>query len=557
MKCMKLRSKSLWFLAVCIMGLGTSALMAQSATPSKPATASFAANPSRMDLFAGYSFLAPHGNVNGNSYSKVTAGAIGSGAYYFNKFLGGEVSADFHPNGSNDGFTTLGIGPIVRLPKDRLTPFAHFLVEGSRVGGPNVSTTSGGATVNRVNPYTWGLSLTAGGGLDYLLPIFNNHLSWRILQADYQYMHANFGTPNGVIEGGTANIHAAQLSTGLVYHMGSILPPPPVTDGCSASPAEVYAGDLVSITCNALNLNPKKASKTVYTWSATGAKVSGNKPTTNVDTRNLDPGTYTVTNHVTQGNKAGESADGNATFTVKPFQPPTVVCSAHPAAVQPGDTATITAQGVSPQNRPLTYSYSASSGQISGTSSTVTLNTSGVAPGVIAVTCNVADDKGQITAANTSLTVNEPPPPPAPRTEALCTINFDRDQRSPTRVDNEAMPCLDDVALNLERNADAKAVLVGSSAPTEMKATRLATQRAVNAEQYLVTEKGIDPSRIDVRTSKAGTRSVMNYMVPSGASFDSDEPGTVEVDTATVKAQRDAYGRARSAQTQKRSVNRP
>ena len=559
---MRMKRVKLWslggsFLMLCILGPGTSALMAQSAFRSKTATA-IGEDPSRMDLFAGYSFLAPHGNIQGNSYSKVPAGAVGSGAYYFNKFLGGEVGGDFHPDGSGDGFTTLAVGPIVRYPKDRLTPFAHFLVGGARIGGPNFSTVVGGVSVNKVNPYTWGPSLTVGGGLDYLLPFFGNHLSWRIFQADYQYMHASFGSANGGIEGGTANINAAQLSTGLVYHVGGMEPPSPVTNTCSATPTEVYAGEPVSITCNALNLDAKKSSKIVYSWSATGVTVHGAKPSTNVNTANLDPGTYTVTNHVTEGEKAGQSADGNATFTVKPFQPPTVACTANPLTVEPGGSATITAQGVSPQNRPLTFSYSASSGQIQGATNVATLNTAGVAPGIITVSCNVADDKGQNVSAITSVTVQELPPPPAPKTEALCVMSFDRDVLHPARVDNAAEVCLDIVAQNLERDADAKAVLVGSSASTEKEGVRLAAQRVVNAAAYLVKGKGIDPSRLDIRVGHTGGRSVQSYLVPLGASFDTDEPGTVEVDTATVHAQREAYASANSApaHTQKQNTTK-
>ena len=36
-----------------------------------------------------------------------------------------------------------------------------------------------------------------------------------------------------------------------------------------------------------------------------------------------------------------------------------------------------------------------------------------------------------------------------------------RDKKRPTRVDNEAKACLDEVALDLQRQADAKAVVVG------------------------------------------------------------------------------------------------
>jgi hypothetical protein len=360
-------------------------------------------------------------------------------------------------------------------------------------------------------------------------------------------MHASFGPARGNIEGGRANINAAQLSTGLVYHLGSIIPPPPVAYTCSASPSEGYPGDPITVTGNAQNLNPKKPA--TYNWTSTGGKVSGTSSTGNVDTTGLNPGTYTVTGHVTEGNKPGQSADCNATYTVKQYEPPTVSCTANPTTVNPGDSATITAQGVSPQNRPLTYSYSASSGEVSGSNTTATLNTTGVAPGVITVTCNVADDKGQTASSTTSVTLNAPPPPPAPKTETLCSIDFGRDKRRPTRVDNEAKACLDDVALNLQRSSDAKAVLVGNSASTERHGDKAAAERAVNTKAYLVNEKGIDPSRIDVRTGNAGTQSVQNYLVPSGANFDNDVQGTTAVDTSMVKASRNAYGHAKAKTT--------
>ncbi len=82
------------------------------------------------------------------------------------------------------------------------------------------------------------------------------------------------------------------------------------------------------------------------------------------------------------------------------IQPPTLGCSANPSSVNPGDSSTITATGVSPQNRPLTYSYSASAGSISGSTSTATLSTAGAAPGTVVVTCNVVDDKGNTVSAD-------------------------------------------------------------------------------------------------------------------------------------------------------------
>ena len=566
MECIKLRTKGCWIAAICVLGLGTTLLAQQaSSSSSSPKTSTTAnslttVNPSKIDIFLGYSYLSPHANVNGQPYSSVNEGAIGSGAYFFNKYLGLEGSLASHPDGNGDGFTTINGGPIARLPLSgvgSIMPFIHALVGTTRIGGPNSNITeaNGVTSIHMVDPYRWGTALTVGGGMDMPIPVLQNRLSWRVFQADYQYMHVSFGPaatlpPDGStnILGGRANINAVQLSTGLVFHMGSIIPPPPVAYTCSVSPSEVYPGDQITVTGNAQNLNPKKTA--TYNWTTTGGKISGTSSTGTVDTANLNPGTYTVAGHVTEGEKAGQSADCNATFMVKQFEPPTIACTANPTSVNPGDSATITCQGTSPQNRPLTYSYSASSGQISGSTNTATLNTTGAAPGVITVTGNVADDKGQTASSTTDVTVNAPPPPPpAPKTETLCSINFGRDKRRPVRVDNEAKACLDDVALNLQRSADAKAVLVGSSAPNERHGDRQAAERAVNTKAYLVNEKGIDPSRIDVRTGTAGSDTVQNYLVPSGANFDNDVPGTTAVDTSAVKASRNAYGHGRATTT--------
>jgi outer membrane protein OmpA-like peptidoglycan-associated protein len=226
-------------------------------------------------------------------------------------------------------------------------------------------------------------------------------------------------------------------------------------------------------------------------------------------------------------------ADCAATFTVMAIQPPTISCSANPSSVNPGDSSTITSTAVSPQNRPLTYSYSTSAGAISGSTSTATLSTAGAAPGTVVVTCNVVDDKANAVSATTQVTVIAPPPPPAPTTSSLCSISFERDKARPTRVDNEAKACLDDIALNLQRTSDAKVVLVGSSDPKEHHGDKLAAERAVNTKDYLVTEKGIDASRVTVYQGPADGKTVSTTLVPAGAMFSA--VGDTPIDEASVK----------------------
>jgi hypothetical protein len=498
------------------------------------------ASASRWDIFAGYSYLAPHGTVQVEQsdgsiqpvqYKSVNVGAIFSGAYYFNKYVGAQVEiAEHEYNGSvggqdNDSFVTGAAGLIFRYPTADITPFAHALVGAADIGGPEHEAD------------TWGPALTVGGGMDYNTPLFHHHLAIRLFQADYEYMHADFGP---VEFGGRANINAARLSAGVVWHIGSIVPPPPVTLACSASPASVFPGEPVTITATADMLNPKL--KAVYTF--TGESVSGTGATATVATASLAPGTHTVKCNVTEGPKPGQSADAQATFTVKAFEPPTVSCSANPSTIKPGDTSTITATGVSPQSRPLTYSYSATAGSVSGTGASATYSSAGAASGTVTVTCTTTDDKGQSANSTTSISIEAPYVPPPPTVSSLCSLTFDKDKKRPTRVDNEAKACLDDVALTLQSKSDAALAVVGESTAEEKAPPKhakkhavpedFAAQRAVNAKDYLVTEKGIDASRITVYTGSGEDKKVEDYLVPSGATF--DVAGATKV-TAEVKPQ--------------------
>jgi hypothetical protein len=332
---------------------------------------------------------------------------------------------------------------------------------------------------------------------------------------------------------------------------------PPITLSASTAPPAVFPGETVTVTATPGSVSTKKHNSVVYAWSGQG--VTGNGPTATVATDALAPGSYTAKAEVKEGKlgkegrKPGETADATANFTVKEFEPPTISCSASPTTIKPGDSATVTATGVSPQNRSLTYSYSAASGSVSGSGTTATFSSTGAPTGSVEITCNVADDKNHTASANTSVTIVAPPPPPQPHAQALCSISFETDHARPTRVDNEAKACLDEVALSLQQQADAKAVLVGQSDTKEKSKTErqqayaakhkhakvedAAAQRVVNAKDYLVSEKGIDASRISVATSADDGKKVADYLVPSGANFSADVQGTTPVDESAVKAQ--------------------
>jgi len=497
-----------------LLGMAAAFGQTSSSVPSAPAPQSIGQSPSRWDIFMGYSYLAPHGSVTtevpplsySNRYSSINEGAIGSVTYYFNRYVGGQIEYANHPNGDNDGISTAQAGIVFRYPTEGMSVFVHGLGGGVRIGGPNFP---GNGTDILDHPYTWGPALTAGGGLDYDI---THRFALRIFQADYEYMHADFGPQP--YTGGRANLNTVRLSTGLLLHLGSITPPPPVQYACSVSPSSVFPGEQVTVTGTASNLDPKK--KQTYSWSGQGLTVAGTTSTTTIDTASLQPGAYTVSGHVAEGVKAGQSADCTAQFTVKQFEPPSASATANPSTVQPNGSSSISCTGVSPQNRPLTYSYSASAGSISGTGNTATLSTSGAPAGTITVTCNVQDDKGQTASATTNVTVEAPPPPPAPSPEqvrlqqrlALHSVFFATAQPNAAHPEGGLVESqqgtLSTLATDFKNyltfKPDARITLTGhADVRGSAEYNQALTQRRVNRVKEFLVQQGVPESAIDTQ----------------------------------------------------------
>ena len=525
--------------------LGSTTLFGQSSKSSMPA-APMQQGPSRIDIFTGYSYLAPHATVttnlsSGGTYtdrlSSINEGAIGSVAYYFDRYLGGQIEYENSPDGRNDGISTIQAGIIGRYPMLGMTPFVHALAGAARVGGPNANPHP------PVHPYTWGPALTIGGGLDYGLPFFHHHLSLRLFQADYEYLHADYGPAADI--GGRVNSNTARLSTGLVWHLGSVVPPPPVAYSCTASPETVYPGGAVTLTGTASNLNPKKMAK--YSWMGQGVTVNGSGSTANVDTANLEPGTYKVMGHVTEGAKAGQSADCTTMFTVKQFEPPTLSCTASPMTVKSGESSTITATGMSPQHRPLTYSYSASAGSISGTEDTTTLSTAGAPAGAITVTCQVQDDKGQTATSTTTVDVEAPPPPPPPAREvqlehslSLHSVFFPTDQPTPRYPERGLVASQRGTLQTLAENfksylaykPDASLTLTGHADIRGSAAYNKAlTERRVKIVKDYLVDHGVPASAIDTQAvgeSQQLTKQEVKALVDENPDLTSSEKSKMD-----------------------------
>ena len=124
--------------------------------------------------------------------------------------------------------------------------------------------------------------------------------------------------------------------------------------------------------------------------------------------------------------------------------------------------------------------------------------------------------------------------------EKLCSIQFDKDARRPARVEDSALPCLNDVAKTLKQRPDRKIVLVGVSDPLkdheekdageeregedmtglDIRYEDTSAYRAVNTKDYLTRFYGIAPSRILPTTNEnRHGQDVAFYLVPGDADF--------------------------------------
>jgi hypothetical protein len=481
----------------------------------------------RFEIYAGYGYIHPvHSDINGYQYQPVyNLNATVSMTGYFSRHFGLQVEGGYFSGPNSDvianqcatnkvsclyrdpSYYTAEAGPVMRWQFGRVVPFIHALGGGAKINGPVFQ------------PLTWGWATTGGLGVDYILPFWHDRISVRPVQADFHYSQVNYGPlvlPAG-ISGGLGEIYAYKLSGGLVARFGSMGPSPQqLMLACPVSPASIYPGEPLSVMAQPVNLIPGR--KATYVWTTTGGKLTAGDGGATIDTTGLPPGDYAVTGHVSQGRKAMQTANCKGVFTIRAYEPPTISCMATPSTVLPGGSSTIASNGYSPSGRQLTYTYTASAGQIVGTGSTGALSTAGVPPGTINVTCSLSDDLGKTATAGTAVTVTAPPAAALslPLTQSLCSASFERDRRRPVRVDNEAKACLDDVALNMNRDPQAKLVVVGRYSADEQPLQ--GEQRSVNVRNYL-QERGVDAGRIDLRLGDQTGRSVDSVIMPVGATY--------------------------------------
>ncbi len=293
---------------------------------------------------------------------------------------------------------------------------------------------------------------------------------------------------------------------------------------CATEPSEAYAGEPMVATTNWMDVSSTKS--LTYEWSTNGGHISG-QDTAQIDTTGLAPGIYSVTGRLVDAGKPIASCA--AVFSIHDDRP-SLGCSASPWAVAAGEQVMFTADAENRLSRPMTYSFTTTRGSIDGSGATAMLKTDGAAPGTITVLCNASTDKGLTGGTTATIVITAPPVPlptgpygnPKPRTAVsrnLCSLTFTGNTARANDLDGGGMVCLDSVAMTLNQDPAARLVIVGNHPADEE--IGMAQQRAENARVYLTQQKGIDPTRVDIRVVSNPAKTVSTVLLPPGVVFDS------------------------------------
>jgi outer membrane protein OmpA-like peptidoglycan-associated protein len=310
------------------------------------------------------------------------------------------------------------------------------------------------------------------------------------------------------------------IKVGGAYWHEKPLPPDNVTVSCTADPSTLMEGSNAPVVVTAAGTDANGLPLT-YTWTSNGGKVAGVGPYVRWDSTGAAAGSYAISARAATSAGTSATCSANVTVQPKPAPPaPTMACAADRSSVVAGERANITATVNNPSGSPLTFTWQANGGQVIGTGPTVQFDTSGLAPGNYVVTGRAETTEHTACDCAANVTVTAPAPPPAASKVASCAFGA-----GSSRADNVCQRSLDDVAVRLQSDPKAKVVLVGYSDPKEPRASKLATARADSCMKYLGNSKGIDASRIEVR-SAAGepgggkdNRRADIVIVPDGATY--------------------------------------
>ncbi len=429
----------------------------------------------------------------------------GSGSFTWNpsRWVGlteelGGLSYDRNINGTSThgGITTFFLGPRLNLRKfDYFVPFAEFLLGGAHVGPPMTGADSQTA-----------FALLAGGGVDVAL---TRNFVWRFAEIDY--LMTNF---SGSSVSGNARQDNVRLGTGIVLRFGlpheapaAPVNHPPVA-ACTASPSSVFAGSNDAVTVH-VNASDPDNDPLTYSYTTTGGTVDGSGPEVRWNAGSAAAGSYTVTAAVNDGKGGTASCATDIKVEERPNRVPTASMSVERSPILPGEPTGITCTGTDPDGDPLTYSYSASGGQVTGTGANAQFDATGLQPGTYTVKCTVNDGRGGTADASGNVVVQEPPQVHQLEVKlALHSIYFPTAQPTIAKPNGGLLESqsatLDTLAADFKQyltyKPDAHLILGGHADIRGGKEYNLllSARRVERAKKYLI-EKGVPADHIDTK----------------------------------------------------------
>ncbi len=177
---------------------------------------------------------------------------------------------------------------------------------------------------------------------------------------------------------------------------------------CSAAQPSVYEGstDPVAVHVNATDVDNDVLT---YSYTATGGTVDGTGPDVRWNPSGLAIGNYTVTAKVDDGHGGTASCAVDIAIAQRPNRPPVISCAPERNPIFVGERVNVVSTASDPDGDPLTFSYTTTGGQVSGTGPTAQFDSTGLAAGSYSITCTADDGRGGRTPATTTVNVQEHP----------------------------------------------------------------------------------------------------------------------------------------------------
>jgi outer membrane protein OmpA-like peptidoglycan-associated protein len=178
-------------------------------------------------------------------------------------------------------------------------------------------------------------------------------------------------------------------------------------------------------------------------------------------------------------------------------RPPTVQCEVEKSTIAPGETVKCRAVASDPDGDPLTYSWEASAGKVTGSGNEGTYDSAGVpAPTTVTVTVTVNDGRGGT--ASSKCVINVQAPTQKPEAVTCTSGGFPANL---SRLNNVDKACLDDVASRLKQDPRSRVIIVGHADKNERYPEVIGRKRAEAVKDYLVKERGVDAARITAKSA--------------------------------------------------------